>query len=121
MGGDDILAVAEQQFAAKLAVDEMYCVPVPEWGAGGEALNLYFKPSTLAEQDKLFTYVQTGSLEGLAQLIIVRARDVDGNKLFKQAHKLQLLTKVDPKILSRISVELAKQEGADLDAVEKKF
>ena len=119
--GDEILNAAEQHFAGKLNADEMHAIPVPEWGGtDAEPLVLYFKPSTLKEQDELYKYIQTGSLESLAELLIVRARDIDGNKLFKRAHKFTLMNKVDPAVLSRISIELAEAEGADLDSLSKK-
>jgi hypothetical protein len=108
MIGDAILQKATEHFAAKVAGDEMYSVAVPEWDT-----TLYFKPATLAEQDKLYRAIQDGGLGGLVEVLIIRARDEDGNKLFKNAHRFELMNKVDPVVLDRISLELANQEAAD--------
>ena len=100
----DILEKAKQHFLEKIS-DEMKTVSVPEWGA-----TIYYKPLSLKQQDRIYKYIRDGSLEAMAETLIVRALDGDGNPLFKSVNKTELMNMVDPKVINRIVVSMADDE-----------
>ena len=94
--GKDVLGMAKSHFREKLDASPE-CIDVPEWG-----MKIYFKPINLKQQDKIYKYIRAGSLESLAETVIVRALDENGNKIFKPVHKTELMTLVDSDVISRI-------------------
>ncbi len=115
----DILERAKQHFAAKLS-GEMGCVEVPEWSEDpNNPLKIYWRPMSLADRNKIYKYVQEGSLESMAEMLILRARDADGNRLFRPVHKTELMRHVDPDVISRICEAMSGEMEA-VDDVEKK-
>lgn len=121
--GDLYIQAAEKGFAEKLS-GEMYEVKVPEMDIGEgdskEEAVLHFKPSTLAERDVIYRAVQDGGLGSLIEIIIVRARDEEGNKLFAKKHKIFFERKIDPDVINRIVADLAELEGLDIEDTPKK-
>ena len=91
--GAPILANAKTHWREKL-VAPMESVVVPEWDA-----TIFFKPTTLAQRNTIFRYVNDGSLESLVQTLIIRALDEDGKRLFSNADKKDLMEKVDPDVI----------------------
>ena len=113
----DILTRAQEHFTAILE-SEMLCVEVPEWGEEGKPLMIYYKPMTLEQQDAIFKHVNAGSLKSLAQVLITRARHEDGSKMFRQAQMFILMKQVDPRVVERITTEMAGEDLSDEDAVK---
>jgi len=112
--GDQLLSEAEKDFEAKLSGD-MIQISVPEMGTEKEPAVLYFKPSTLKQRDKIYRAVEAGGLGSLIEIIIVRARDEDGNLIFNNRHKALFQTKIDPDVTIRIVKELGEAEGIDIE------
>jgi len=94
--GAQILAKAKTHWRDKL-VAPMESVVVPEWDT-----TIYFKPTTLAQRNTIFRYVNDGSLESLVQTLIIRALDEDGKRLFSNADKKDLMEKVDPDVIVNV-------------------
>ncbi len=94
--GAQILAKAKTHWRDKL-VAPMESVVVPEWDT-----TIFFKPTTLAQRNTIFRYVNDGSLESLVQTLIIRALDEDGKRLFSNADKKDLMEKVDPDVIVNI-------------------
>ena len=121
--GDLYINAAEKSFAEKLSGD-MYEVKVPAMdigeGENKEEAIFYFKPSTLAERDVIYRAVQDGGLGSLIEIIIVRARDEDGKKLFAKKHKMFFDRKIDPDVVNQIVADLAEAEGLDIEDAPKK-
>ena len=94
--GAQILAKAKTHWRDKL-VAPMESVVVPEWDT-----TIFFKPTTLAQRNTIFRYVNDGSLESLVQTLIIRALDEDGKRLFSNADKKDLMEKVDPDVIVNV-------------------
>jgi hypothetical protein len=94
--GAQILAKAKTHWRDKL-VAPMESVVVPEWDT-----TIFFKPTTLAQRNTIFRYVNDGSLESLVQTLIIRALDEDGKRLFSNADKKDLMDKVDPDVIVNV-------------------
>lgn len=108
---DNVLEKAKRHFIDKLQGD-LKSVYVPEWDT-----NIYFKPLTLVQQDRIYKYIRKGSLESLAETLIVRALDENGNNLFKSVNKTELMNMVDPKVINKIVVSMTDDEDEMDDMV----
>lgn len=92
---------AKEHFLAKTQ-SEPRRIHVDEWD-----LDIYVKPLTLQEQDRIYKYVRDGSLESLAETLIVRAKDENGAALFTSVNKTELMHMVDPEVMQKIVVAMA--------------
>ncbi len=110
----DILERAKAHFKTRRETDMDY-IDVPEWGEGDKPLRIFWRPMNLAENNQIFKYAKNGDLEAMAQTLIVRALDEDGNRLFRPVHKTELMKHVDAKIIERIVLAM----GGDDDDVEE--
>ena len=85
-------------------------ISVPEWkDDDGKPTVIYWNPITLAEKNKLLK--TTGNLNDvslLADILIMKSLDKDGNKLFTLEDKLALMHKVDSDILSKIATAMVQ-------------
>jgi hypothetical protein len=80
-------------------------IEVPEWkDEDGKPTIIYWNPITLSEKNKLFKKSDNMSdVSILADIIIMKAIDKDGNKIFTLEDKLALMHKVDSDVLSRVA------------------
>lgn len=85
-------------------------VEVPEWrDDNGDPFVIYYKPMTMAEVRTLAKRhgaMTLGDPEIVVDLIIMKALDGQGEKLFTIEHKLALMNKVEPSVLFRIGQTL---------------
>jgi hypothetical protein len=89
---------------------EMVVVEVPEWrDKDGNPTRIYAKPMSLHEKNAIFKYQSKGSLEAIAETLIVRCRAEDGKLMFAKADKVHLMRSVDPDVMSRIVFEINTQ------------
>jgi len=108
----DVLGKAKDHFRSQFDA-EASKIEVPEWG-----FDVYYKPLNLKQQDRIFKYINSGSLEALAETLIVRALDVNGNKIFKPVNKTELMTMVDADVISRICSEMGGEKITEDDALK---
>ncbi|MFN9907376.1 MAG: hypothetical protein ACK56F_14860, partial [bacterium] len=81
---------------------------------------LYVRPLTLAESQKIQQSVKADNVvDALITTLIVRARNADGQPVFKLAQKSEILHSVDPDVVCRIVTGMNKTEE-DYEALEKK-
>ena len=110
--GAEVLANAKEHWREKLC--DMQTMHVDEWDC-----DVHWKPSTLAQRDRVFKFVAGNSLEGLAESIIQRARDADGKKLFSQANKKDLMSNVDPDVLAKICTAMNEEPETTIEIARK--
>lgn len=78
-------------------------ITVPEWGN----LTFYSTPVTLAERNRIFAGSKGDNDYDIpAKVIISKAQDADGKKLFTVEHKAALMQKADSAVLIRIAAEI---------------
>lgn len=94
---------------------ELICMNVDEWDA-----KIYFKPSaTLKETEVIVALHSDNKLaEAMASVLILRALNEDGTKMFKMVDKYDLMNNIDPLIITRISSEILDYEP-DAEDVKK--
>jgi hypothetical protein len=86
---------------------ETRIIEVPEWGEDSDSpLMIYCRPITLSETSKFMKMAQDDDVQLLAYVIIYKALDEAGEKLFTIADKKILLESVDRDVLIRVSSEM---------------
>ena len=109
----DILEKAKSHFYVKR--DTLKAIAVPEWDT-----TLYVRPLTLAESQKIQQSVKEDNVvDALITTLIVRARNAEGQPVFKLAQKSEILHAVDPDVVCRIVTEMNKTEE-DFETLQKK-
>lgn len=80
-------------------------IEVPEWKDDeGKPTVIYWNPITLSEKNKLLKKSDTlNDVSLLADVLIMKALDKDGNKVFTLEDKLILMHKTDPDVLTKIA------------------
>jgi hypothetical protein len=81
-------------------------IEVAEWGEEGQPLVIYSSPFSLGEKRGLFKNAKNDDLGVLVDVIVLKARDKDGNKIFKLDDKLTLLNSADPEIIGRVATQM---------------
>ena len=85
-------------------------IEVPEWkDDDGKPTIVYWNPITLSEKNKLFKKSDNLSdVSILADILIMKALDKDGNKVFTLEDKIPLMHKVDSDVLSKIATAMVQ-------------
>lgn len=80
-------------------------ISVPEWGSKDNPLEIHVFPMTMAEVNLIQRIARknASNIEHAANIIIVKARDKNGNRLFKLEDRDALMQKVDYRVVSRIA------------------
>ena len=92
------------------AEQDVKVIEVTEWGDENKPLKIYSKPLTLAETSKLYKMSKEDDLTMMAYVLIYKALDENGDKLFDLADKNALLNSVDREILVSVATQIMGQE-----------
>ena len=92
------------------AEQDVKVIEVPEWGEDDKPLRIFSKPLTLAETSKLYKMSKEDDLTMMAYVLIYKALDENGDKLFDLGNKNTLLHNVDQEILVRVATQIMGQE-----------
>lgn len=85
-------------------------IEVPEW-----KLTIYATPVTLAEKNKLYRKSRENDMELLVDVLIAKATNEKGEKLFEVDHRLTLLNKADSNIIARVANAILSDEAPKAD------
>ena len=85
-------------------------IEVPEWkDENGNPSIIYWNPINLYEKNVLFK--KSGSMSDvsiLADIVLMKALDKNGNKIFTLEDKLVLMHKVDSDVLSKVATAMVQ-------------
>jgi len=97
-----VLDKATAHFRSKMS-GELKKITVPEWET-----DIYFKDTTtLKEQAKIIELAQkNNTVEALVETLIIKARQIDGSKMFNAMDKSVFMNEVDPDVLIRVVGEI---------------
>ncbi len=100
------------QATAHYATQERLIISVPEWGTKENPLQIHVFPMTMAEVNMIqrISKKNASNIEHAANIIVIKARDSNGNRLFKVEDKDALMDKTDYRVIMRIT-----------EAIEAKF
>lgn len=96
---------------------QMKSIYVPEWD-----LEIFFKETnTLTEESKMLALAQQGkTIEALVETLITKARDKDGNKIFRPMDKVTLMNEADPTVVIRVTGEInSANSESNMEFAEK--
>ena len=105
----DILDKAKEHFKTI----ERKLIEVPEWD-----LTIYSKPLSLADKRKLTRNTKPDDVTLFADVLILKAEDKEGNKIYTLEDKHTLMNLVDPEIVARVAQEIL--EVIPVESWEKK-
>ena len=89
-------------------------IEVPEWGDEHGPLVIYARPMTLREKNRIFGRAEKGaSLEALADLVILKAEDEEGRKLFRPEDRLALITHAEADVIARVAAEISAVDSVE--------
>jgi hypothetical protein len=88
-------------------------IEVPEW-----KLTVYAAPVTLAEKNRLYRKSKESDMELLVDLLIMKATDANGQKLFTLEHKPTLLNKADSNVVARVANAILADEAPKADELK---
>lgn len=100
------------QAVAHYAAQERLVISVPEWGTKDNPLQIHVFPMTMAEVNMIqsISKKNASNMDHAINIILIKARDAQGNRLFKLEDKDNLMQKTDYRIVVRIA-----------EAIEAKF
>ena len=93
----DILEKAKEHFKA---IDRKI-IDVPEWN-----ITVYAKPLTLADKRILTRNTKPDDVTLFADVLILKAEDKEGKKLYSLEDKQTLMRSVDPEVVARVAQEI---------------
>lgn len=88
-------------------------IEVPEW-----KLTVYAAPVTLSEKNRLYKKSKESDMELLVDLLIMKATDANGQKLFTLDHKPTLLNKADSNVVGRVATAILADEAPKADELK---
>ena len=94
---------------------ETQTIEVPEWGLVGDKA-IYCKPFNMMEKAKIFKGATNTDLNVLIDVIIEKACNKDGEKMFNATHILSFKTKADTDVIARVSNQIL---GSDYEDAKK--
>lgn len=114
-----IKAIDRAKAHFKNLVDEPKQIRVPEWDEEGEEFIVYCTPLTLQERTKLGRF-SGNQPEMAAELLILKAKDKEGNLLFSRQDKPELMRNVDSDVIARIAkIMVGDSDGVLVEEAEK--
>ena len=93
----DILDKAKEHFKS---IDRKI-IEVPEWGQ-----TVYSKPLTLADKRILTRNTKPDDVTLFADVLILKAEDKEGKKLYSLEDKQTLMRSVDPEVVARVAQDI---------------
>ena len=93
----DILDKAKEHFKA---IDRKI-IDVPEW-----KITVYAKPLTLADKRILTRNTKPDDVTLFADVLILKAEDKEGKKLYSLEDKQTLMRSVDPEVVARVAQDI---------------
>ena len=103
-----VLETAKSHFAT-ITNKGMESLEVPEWD-----VTVYWKVGGLnfASQSKVLELQQSGkTADALVEMMIMRALDADGKKMFKSAEKTIIMNNVDPNCILKIVTAMGESDN----------
>jgi len=97
---------------------ETKIIEVPEWGLVGDKA-IYCKPFNMMEKTKIFKGVTATDVNVLIDVIIEKACDKDGNKMFDASNILGFKTKADTNIIADVANKIMGTQNVDVNDNKK--
>jgi len=102
---------------AHYAQQERLIIAVPEWGDENGPLEIHVFPMTMAEVNSMgkIASKKASNIEQAANIIVVKAKDKDGNRLFNVSDRDKLMSQADYRVVSRIAEKIEEHFFGDME------
>lgn len=102
------------------AKQERLIIAVPEWGEGDKPLEIHVLPMTMAEVNLMqkIASKKASNLEQAANIIVVKAKDKDGKRLFTVTDRDKLMQEADYRVVSRIAEKIESHFFGDVETIK---
>ena len=97
---------------------ETQIIEVPEWGLVGDKA-IYCKPFNMMEKTKIFKGATNTDLNVLIDVIIEKACNKDGEKMFNATHILSFKTKADTNVIADVASKIMGTQNVDVNDNKK--
>jgi hypothetical protein len=100
--------------------DARLIIAVPEWGDGDTVLEIHVFPMTMAEVNMMqkIASKKASNIEKAANIIVVKAKDKDGKRLFTITDRDKLMQHADYRVVSRIAERIEEHFFGDVETVK---
>jgi len=88
-------------------------IEVPEW-----KLTIFATPMTLAEKNRVYRKSKDSDMELLVDIVLLKATDEAGNKLFTLEHRHTLLNKADSNVVARVANAILSDSAPSVDELK---
>lgn len=105
---------------AHYAKQERLIIAVPEWGDGDVPLEIHVFPMTMAEVNMMqkIASKKASNIEQAANIIVVKAKDKDGKRLFTITDRDKLMQHADYRVVSRIAERIEEHFFGDVETIK---
>lgn len=105
---------------AHYATQERLIIGVPEWGDGDKPLEIHVFPMTMADVNSMQKVAgkKASNIEQAANIIVVKAKDKDGKRLFSLTDRDKLLNQSDWRVVSRIAEQIEAHFFGDVETTK---
>jgi hypothetical protein len=102
-------------FKQKISGD-LFKYHVEEWKA-----DVYYRATAnMATESRIMALTAQGkTAEALVESIVLKSLDQDGNRLFQNADKVELMQQCDPNVIVRLATKLNNANAVSQEEVEK--
>ena len=102
------------------AEQQRLVIQVPEWGKNGVPLEVHVFPMTMSDVNNMqkIASKKASNIEQAANIIVVKAKDKDGKRLFALADRDKLLNQADWRVVSRIAEQIEEHFFGDIEEVK---
>lgn len=99
------------------AQQEKLVIAVPEWGEDDKPLEIHVFAMTMAEVNMMQKVAskKASNIEQAANIIVVKAKDKDGKRLFSLADRDKLMQHSDYRVVSRIAERIEEHFFGDIE------
>lgn len=99
------------------AKQERLIISVPEWGDEHGPLEIHVFPMTMAEVNSMgkIASKKASNIEQAANIIVVKAKDKDGKRLFSINDRDKLMQGADYRVVSHIAEKIEQHFFGDME------
>ena len=96
-----------------LYADTVYHLDVPEWGVDGKPCRVFYRPYTIADERKIAPALREGSPDAWLSIVIDKATDEHGERLFTLEDKPILARVGMAPVVKRLGIAMSMCVGQD--------
>lgn len=99
---------------------ERLIISVPEWGDEKSPLEIHIFPMTMAEVNMMgkIASKNASNVEQAANIIIIKAKDKSGKRIFNIADREKLMNEADWRVVSNIAEKIESHFFGDIEEIK---